>query len=156
MPGWFLYYRIHICIYIPTGHFIRNTTSILGRTAFAQSSWNSLCYGFNKVDTKSFCCTLTRLHVLNAADLSAAQSGCQSPIPPHPKGDLSDSSPVTVEVKEFILISSGPVSNDCCFVTWHIILLNVAIIKRVNCGRKRMCMVSNNVQMGCGISAMQD
>ncbi len=44
-----------------------------------------------------------------------------------------------------------PVSDDLSFVTWCIILLEVAIRRWVHCSHKEIDMVSNNTQVRCGI-----
>ncbi len=43
-----------------------------------------------------------------------------------------------------------PVWDDLSFVTWCIILLEVAIRRWIHCSHKGMYMVSNNTQVGCG------
>ncbi len=43
-----------------------------------------------------------------------------------------------------------PVWDDLSFVTWCIILLEVAIRSWEHCSHKEMDMVSNNTQVGCG------
>ncbi len=40
--------------------------------------------------------------------------------------------------------------DDLSFVTWGIILLEVAIRRRLHFSHKGMDMVSNNTQVGCG------
>ncbi len=44
-----------------------------------------------------------------------------------------------------------PVWDYLSFVTWCIILLEVAIRRWVHCSHKGMDMVSNNIQVGCGV-----
>ncbi len=43
-----------------------------------------------------------------------------------------------------------PVWDDLSFVTWCVILLEVAIRRWVYCSHKGMDMISNNTQLGCG------
>ncbi len=37
------------------------------------------------------------------------------------------------------------------FVTWYVIILEVAITRWVHCGHKGLDMVSKNTQVGCGM-----
>ncbi len=54
------------------------------------------------------------------------------------------------EESELIVIFKKPVWDDLSFVTWCIILLEVAFRRWVHCSHKGMDMVSNNTQVGCG------
>ncbi len=57
----------------------------------------------------------------------------------------------TFELSELIVMFKKPVWDGLSFVTWCIILLEVAIRRWVYCSHKGMDMVSNNTQVGCGI-----
>ena len=56
-----------------------------------------------------------------------------------------------LEYSELIVMFKKPVWDDLSFVTWHVILLEVAIRRWVHCGHKGMDIVSNNTQVGCGV-----
>ena len=56
----------------------------------------------------------------------------------------------SAEILSVIVMSKKPVWDDLSFVTWHIILLEVAIWRWVHCGHKAMDMINNNTQVGCG------
>ena len=49
---------------------------------------------------------------------------------------------------ELIVMFKKPVLDHLSFVTWFMILLEVAIRRWVHCGHKGMVMVSNNTQVG--------
>ncbi len=96
--------------------------------------------------------------ILVHIDMIAASPWCESPVPPHPKGALLDWDLVTVEaiwVKwthcHVIVMFKKPVWDDLSFVTWCIILLEVAVRRCVHCSHKGKDMVSNNTQVGCGV-----
>ncbi len=53
-----------------------------------------------------------------------------------------------------IVMFKKPVWDDLSFVTWCIILLEVAIRRWVHCSHKGMDMVSNNTQVGKGAQSV--
>ena len=55
---------------------------------------------------------------------------------------------------KLIVMFMRPVWEDFSFVTWCIIMLEVAIRRCVHCGHE--WMVSNNTQIACGIQEMID
>ena len=57
---------------------------------------------------------------------------------------------------ELTVLFMKPVWDYFCFVTWCIIMLEVAIRRWVHCGHEGMHMVSNNTQIGCAIHVMID
>jgi len=59
--------------------------------------------------------------------------------------------PSNRQYSELIVMFKKPVWDDMSFVTWCIILLEVAIRRWVHCGQIGMDMVSNNTQVGCSI-----
>lgn len=52
--------------------------------------------------------------------------------------------------REFIVMFKKLVIDDLGFVTLHVILLETAIGRWVQCGHKDINMVSNNIQADCG------
>lgn len=85
--------------------------------------------------------------------LSAAPSWCKRPVPPHPLGALFDWDPGGCEGQfeciELIDMFKKPVWGDMSFVTWLIILLEVAISSLVHCSHKGMDIsVSPTVILG--------
>ena len=69
------------------------------------------------------------MHHIISADLSAAHLCCKSPVLPHPTGVRLDSDVVWRPLKytELTVMFMKPVWDDFCFVTWCIIMLEVAI-----------------------------
>ncbi len=89
-----VYVYVYIYTHTLTGHFIRCTLLVPGWTPFClQNCLNSSWHRFNKV-LETF---LRDFGPYWSADLSAAHSWCESPVPPHPKGALLDLDLVTVE-----------------------------------------------------------
>lgn len=77
-------------------------------------------------------------------------SCCELLVVPHPKSDLPDSDPVTRKSTEVSIMFMKSVWDDVCFVTWCIIVLDVAIRRLVNCDHEGVHMDINHTQIICG------
>lgn len=73
----------------------------------------------------------------------------ESPVPLHPKGALLVWYPVTVEAVwvQWTVMFKNWVSYDFNFVAWRVIVLEMAIRRRVQCRHTAMDIVSNSTHM---------
>lgn len=95
-------------------------------------------------------------------DVAASHTSCRfvsrtrtmSCLLPGPKGALLNFYVWrSFKSSEFIVTFKNPVWDDLNFVTWCVILLEVAIIRCVHCGHKGVYVVSSSTWVGCLNSA---
>ncbi len=144
---------VYIYTYTLTGCFMRYTLLVPSWTPFClHFSWHR----FNKGLETFFRYFGPYWHdsITLLLYLSAAQPWCESPVPPHPKGALLDWDLGTVEA---IWVKWTHCHVQETSLRWFELCDMVhypagsSIRRWVNCSHKGMDMVSNNIQVGCGV-----
>ncbi len=158
VKGWYKYIYPYIlvyecvCVYIYiyihslTGHFVRYTLLVLGWTPFVFRTALIL----RGIDSTR--CWKHSSEILVHIDMRASRSCCrfvgytsmmQISVPPHPK-DCGG------HLRKVNSLSCSRNQSEIIWALWHISLVSNHQ-KMVHCSYKGMDMVSNNIQVGCGV-----